>query len=113
MKMQTSITKIGNKLGILLPKSILDKAHLNNGSVVNLNFRNGNVIIEPERDRNSDNTPNKINFIEYGTEIKNGDLPHYDENYLDRLIQNATLKLNTIQDTDLWLRNLRGYSDEE
>ncbi|MCX6148074.1 MAG: AbrB/MazE/SpoVT family DNA-binding domain-containing protein [Candidatus Kapabacteria bacterium] len=110
--MQTSITKIGNNLGIMIPKSILDKAHLNNGSIVNLDFRNGNVIIEPEINDNSIDAFNEIHFIEYGSKLINGFSPKYDEDYLNVLIQNATQKLNTIDDADVWLRELRGYSDE-
>jgi hypothetical protein len=41
----------------------------------------------------------------------NGHTGHYDEAYLDSLIEKARWSWQSIDDPDRWLRNLRGYKD--
>lgn len=46
--MQTQIQKWGNSLGIRIPKNISSKLHIKNGTIVNLEISDHNIIIIPE-----------------------------------------------------------------
>jgi len=45
--MQTAIKKIGNSSGIVLPKPILAHLHLAAGDLVDLDLRDGSVVLSP------------------------------------------------------------------
>ena len=46
--MQAQIQKWGNSLGIRIPKNISNKLHIKNGTIVNLEISDHNIIIIPE-----------------------------------------------------------------
>lgn len=45
--MQTSLRKMGNSTGMILPKAILDELGLSSGAKVDLRVEDGKVIAEP------------------------------------------------------------------
>ena len=47
--MQTSLRKMGNSTGMIIPKAILDELGLASGAKVDLRVENGTVIAEPVR----------------------------------------------------------------
>jgi len=47
--MAAKIQKWGNSLGIRIPKQIIEKAKLGEGSMVEIEYRNGEIVISPVR----------------------------------------------------------------
>lgn len=47
--MQFAIAKWGNSLALRLPRHIIDEAHLEEGSPVDLSVRDGMVVVTPVR----------------------------------------------------------------
>lgn len=41
--METTLRKVGNSLGVIIPKKLIDDLHLKNGDKLNLS-RDGNII---------------------------------------------------------------------
>lgn len=46
--MQAQIQKWGNSLGVRIPKNIASELHIKNGTIVNLEISEHNIIIIPE-----------------------------------------------------------------
>ena len=51
--MSAKIKKWGNSLGVRIPKTIIDKAKLDENSEVEIEHKNGNIIIMPIRKKYS------------------------------------------------------------
>jgi len=51
--MSAKIQKWGNSLGIRIPKTIIDQAKLDENSKVEIEHKNGNIIIMPIREKYS------------------------------------------------------------
>lgn len=47
--MVTRVQKWGNSLGVRLPKSAAQEAHVRNGSPVDVRVKNGEIIVHPVR----------------------------------------------------------------
>lgn len=45
--METKIRKIGNSLGVTLPKQIIDELHLKNGDKVTIQRKGSNLELKP------------------------------------------------------------------
>ncbi|HEX3865042.1 MAG TPA: AbrB/MazE/SpoVT family DNA-binding domain-containing protein [Stellaceae bacterium] len=45
--MRTALRKLGNSSGVILPKSLLDEAGITTGSIVDVAFVEGRIILVP------------------------------------------------------------------
>ncbi|WP_151704760.1 AbrB/MazE/SpoVT family DNA-binding domain-containing protein [Nitrincola alkalilacustris] len=45
--MRTTIRKIGNSAGVILPAAIREKLHLNEGDSVEIDVQGGQIVIKP------------------------------------------------------------------
>ena len=45
--MEAKIRKIGNSLGVILPKQLIDKLHLKSGDKVSIERKRGNLELRP------------------------------------------------------------------
>ncbi|WP_234567856.1 AbrB/MazE/SpoVT family DNA-binding domain-containing protein [Rhodohalobacter sp. 614A] len=45
--METKIRKIGNSLGVTLPKQLIEELHLKNGDTLTIEKQEGNIKLKP------------------------------------------------------------------
>ena len=45
--METKIRKVGNSLGVTLPKNVVDELHLKDGDTLSIETTNGNLQLKP------------------------------------------------------------------
>ena len=46
--MKATVQKWGNSLALRIPKAFIESTHLTRGSIVDLDIRNGKIVIEPK-----------------------------------------------------------------
>lgn len=73
--MRTKIHKMGNSLGVHIPKEIAERAHLVKGKPVSVEFEKGNIVIKPSKEETLEDlvkliTPeNNQPLIDFGPDV--------------------------------------------
>jgi antitoxin MazE len=68
--MEAVIKKWGNSLGIRIPKFIVKELSLKDGSCVEIEDKEGQIIIHPKNGKNLDELLQKINKTNIHSEVK-------------------------------------------